>query len=96
MVRQQSAPDMILDGGFRIGFLIMVVGIIMFYMSMFENTVNLTFDYLEFWEKFRTFPEWVQVIVGGIMFVGIALIVSVGRVFVESMIQTLFGRDQGF
>jgi hypothetical protein len=96
MVQEQNASDRILDAGMKIGFLIMVVGIIMFYLPMFETTMDITFDYIQFWEMFRTFPEWVQVIMGGIMFVGLAFIVGVGKELVEKMVQSLFGRETDF
>jgi hypothetical protein len=96
MIRQQSVSDRIFDAGMKIGFIIMIVGIIMFYLPMFQNTMDLTFDYLQFWDKFRTFPDWVQVIVVGIMFAGLAIIVGAGKEIVENIVQDLFGKDEDF
>jgi hypothetical protein len=96
MIRDKDSFDTILDAGIKIGFLIMVVGIIMFYLPMLQATVDITFDYLQVWEKFRTFPDWVQVTFVGIVFVGLALIVGAGRGLVENMVLILFGKDEDF
>jgi hypothetical protein len=79
--------------GFKVGFLIAFVGVMLFYLPFVEQSVELTLEYMDFWVRFRELPGEMQVIVAGLMLMGAAIIVGAGKELVENMVNTLFGRE---
>ena len=89
MDERDGPLDIIFGIGFKIGFLVIIVGLMLFYMPLIGNTFDLTFDYIGFWEDFQTLPEWVQVTMTGAMLVGAAITVGTAKELVENLVNVL-------
>ena len=79
--------------GFRIGFLVAVVGLIMSYMQLLDITVSSMMDFTGFWPKFNVLPSWIKLALTGLMLMGAAIATGTLKDLVEAMIEGLLGRD---
>ena len=93
-MQRNGTLDLLFGIGFKIGFLVVIVGLLMFYMPLLDMVVSPTLDLMGFWGSFRELPEWVQVVVTGVMLVGAAIVVGSVKELTESMVDQLFGRDE--
>jgi uncharacterized membrane protein len=93
MEQRESCLDLLFGIGFKVGFLIVIIGLLMAYVPAVESTVDLTLDFMGFWESFSATPPWVQVILTGLMLVGAAIVVGSLKGLIESMVNSLLGRD---
>ena len=93
MEQGESTLDVVFGIGFKVGFLVVVVGLIMFYMPMVDSTVNMTLDLMGFWESFRALPEWIQVVTVGFMLAGAAVVVGALKDLVTMFVDSLLGRE---
>ena len=57
MEGKENAFDLVFGIGFKVGFLIVLIGLIMFYMPYIQGVTNLALDYMDFWETFRLLPS---------------------------------------
>jgi hypothetical protein len=90
---KQSDLDLLFGIGFRTGFLVVVVGLIILYMELVNITVNPMLNLIGFAAKYRSLPGWLQLVTTGFMLMGAALAISTIRDLVESMVEGLFGKD---
>ena len=86
--------DLLFGIGFKIGFLVALVGLIMMYMPLIYNAVNPLLEYIGFWEAFRANPEWLRVSITGLALMGAALVVRVIEGWVEEIVKVLFSSDK--
>jgi len=86
--------DLLFGIGFRIGFLVALVGLIMMYAPLIYNAINPLLDYIGFWNAFRANPSWLRVSATGLALMAAAVAVSVIKGWVEEMIEILFGKDE--
>jgi hypothetical protein len=94
--RWENALDLFFGIGFKIGFLIAVIGLIMMYMPLLHKAVNPLLEYIGFWEAFRANPGWLRVFITGIVLMVAAIAVSVVKGWVEDMAEILFKEDEFF
>jgi len=90
---KQSDLDLIFGIGFRTGFLVVVVGLIVLYMEMIDVAINPLLNLIDFAGKFRSLPDWLQLVTTGFMLMGAALAISTFRDLVELMVEKLLGED---
>ena len=86
--------DLLFGIGFKVGFLIAVVGLIMMYMPFIHAAVNPLLKYIGFWKAFNANPGWVRVFVTGLALMAAAVVVSVIKGWVEDMVEILFSREE--
>jgi hypothetical protein len=94
MKRPQSGLDRAFDGALKIGFMVVFVGLMMFYMPLLDRAVEGVFGYIDFWAAFNGVPPMIQVVVAGMMLVGAAVVVGTLKELVESMVHGLYGREE--
>lgn len=92
--KEESASDVIFGIGFKVGFLIAVFGLILMYIPIVENTVDLTFDFMGFWDTLRSLPQWMQFVFSGLLIMGAAVIVYTGKWMIEELVNGTFGREK--
>jgi hypothetical protein len=93
MHKRNGDTEKILDAAFKIGFMIVIVGLSMFYMPILSKTVDVTFGYIEFWQMYQSIPQWMRLIVAGSMLVGAAVVIGAGKEFIERFVFFLFGEE---
>lgn len=76
--------------GFKIGFLVAVVGLIMTYMPLMEEAAKPFLQYISFYEVMDSNPLWVRVFATGVMLMVAAAGISVVKGWVEEMADILF------
>jgi hypothetical protein len=92
--RFRIALDLLFGIGFKIGFLIAVVGLSMMYMPMIQIAFNPLLEYVGFWDAFRANPVWLRVFITGLVLMGAAIVISVVKGWVEEMVDVLFSKDE--
>ncbi|MFH1055223.1 MAG: hypothetical protein V1744_03900 [Candidatus Altiarchaeota archaeon] len=97
MMPKESKLDLIFGVGFKVGFLIVVVGMMTVYMPILAVTVDSILDISDAWGSFLMLPSWLQAVITGFTLMGVAVVLYTGRYLVEDMVHHLFGRDvEGF
>jgi len=79
--------------GFRIGFLVAIVGLIISYMELLDITVGSMMDFTGFWPKFNILPSWIQLAITGLMLMGAAIVTGTLKDLVEAMVEGLLGKE---
>ena len=94
-MRQGSGiVDTLLGAGFRIGFLVAIVGVFIMYLPLLDTRLMPTLDLMGVWDRVQTLPVWVQLILLGLVFIGVALSIASGKFLLEGMIDILLGKDE--
>lgn len=93
-MKPESGFDTVFGIGFRVGFLVVLVGVLMFYFSMFTANVEVFLGYSEVWATFLALPNHIKFIVVGVALMGVAVVMSVLRENVEDFINLLFYNDR--
>jgi hypothetical protein len=91
---EEGTVDVIFGIGFKIGFLVVLMGLVLAYIPLIQRNVEITLDYIGFWDAFRTLPAWLQLIFTGFVLMGVAVVLSVFRGNVEDFINLLFYKDR--
>ena len=88
--------NQVVNAGFKIGFLLMVVGIIVYLNEMMKDTVVEMFNLLEIWEFVNLMPTHLRIILAGIGVVLAAMLVGFMKDKLVDLVDGLFGRDKPF
>ena len=91
--RLQNALDLLFGIGFKVGFLVALIGLIMMYMPLIHRAVNPLLEYIGFWDAFKANPGWMRVSITGIMLMVAAIAISIIKGWVEDMVEILFSED---
>ena len=94
MTRGSEALDLLFGIGFKVGFLITIVGMFMMYMPLISHAVDPLLHQIGFWEAFRANPYWFQVFFGGLVLMAFVILINVVRGWVEEMVDILFGKTE--
>ncbi|MFH0862632.1 MAG: hypothetical protein V1875_06330 [Candidatus Altiarchaeota archaeon] len=94
MIRREDRFNSFMHLVFRLGWLVALMGILVYFAGFFAAYADLTLDYAGIWTAFNSLPFWLQLIVVGIILVLTAMIVGASREVVEAMVDHLFGKDQ--
>jgi hypothetical protein len=89
------AVELLFGIGFKMGFLITLMGGLMMYMPVIERAVNPLLGMVGFWDAFNSNPQWVRVFMTGFALMGVAAFVTLIKGWIEPLIDTLFFEDQG-
>ncbi len=87
---KENPMDLLFGIGFRIGFLFVIVGMMLAYIPFIDRSVTLTLDYVGFFHSFKMLPKELQVVVAGIMLMGVGLIMHQMKKLIEDFINLLF------
>lgn len=93
MDSKEGTLDIVFGAGFKIGFLFVLAGILVFYMQLFENVVSPALSKLGFENTLNASPMWLKVVITAVLLVGAALAVHIIRDLVELVVHKLLGRD---
>jgi hypothetical protein len=93
MSEKEGPFDLLFGIGFKVGFLVAIAGLILFYMPFFERAAALTLTYTGFLDSFAALPTWLQLVVGGLMLVGLAIVMGTLKGLVEKLVHGVFGKD---
>ncbi len=91
MEQGETTLDLVFGIGFKIGFLVIIVGLLMFYMPLIDHTVMKAMDYTGLWDAFRTLPVAIKVILAGTALASVAVIMASLKVLVEDLVDGLLG-----
>ncbi len=89
-----GAFDQVFGIGFRVGFLIVLVGVIMFYFPLFTSTFELAIDYLQVLNALKAMPSHIKLVVAGFCLMGVAIVMSVFKNNMEDFVNLLFYNDK--
>jgi hypothetical protein len=78
----------------RVGFLIAFCGMLLVYMPIIGGLFESLLYTIEFWDRLKTLPNVIQMLLFVSMFVGAGLIVNTLKDLIKSMVDMLFGRDE--
>lgn len=94
MTDKKQSFDKIFGIGFRIGFLIVLVDVILVYFTYFTKTVELALNHYEFFNAVESLPWQLQVLVYGLSLMGVAIVMVYIRDHVENLVNLLFYNDR--
>jgi hypothetical protein len=86
--------DQIFGIGFRIGFLIVLVGLGMFYFQYLRIVLESALIETEIFSQFNSLPMYMRLVIGGIALMGVAVTMSVVKERLEDFINLLFYNDR--
>ena len=95
MNRTKEALDLLFGIGFRIGFVMALLGLMMMYMPLMVRAVYPFLEVIGFWEALRKSPQMVTVIGTGLTLMVGAFCINVVRKWVGQMIDILFSEELG-
>jgi hypothetical protein len=88
------ALELLFGIGFKIGFLIAVIGMFMMYVPLIKETLDPLLEYIGFWTIMRSSPQWVRVFSTGLILMVAAIIISLLKNWIEPLIDVLFWEDK--
>jgi hypothetical protein len=88
------ALELVFGIGFKIGFLIAIVGAMMMYMPILIMTVDPLLETIGFWYAFNSNPQWVRVLTTGLVLMGGAFLISVIKGWFDPIMDLLFFEDK--
>lgn len=89
-----SSFDSMLNAAIKVGFIIIMVGLVAVYIPMLLDAVDITAGLLGAWNRFRNVPAEIQLILTGIVFIGLAVAIGTVRELVEVLVNNLLGREK--
>jgi hypothetical protein len=92
--RWREALNLLFGIGFKVGFLVALVGVVMMYLPLIHATVNPLLNYIGFWDAYNANPEWIRISLIGVVLMVAAVAVSVIKGWVEEMTEILFGGEK--
>jgi hypothetical protein len=93
-MRVLAALEYLLKLLLRVGALIAFLALFMLYLPLIELSLAPLLDYLMFTEIIKANPYWFQVLVSGMLLVGVAIVLSIVKGWLENMVDILFADDQ--
>ena len=94
MTAKESSFDLVFGIGFKIGFMFVIVGLILAYIPFIDKSVSIALTYAGFFNAFKSLPEYMQIVVAGFMFMGVAVVMNSLKGLVEDFINLLFYKEE--
>jgi hypothetical protein len=88
------AFELLFGIGFKVGFLIAIVSMMVMYMPIMVRAVNPLLKIVGFWDAFYSNPLWAQALITGVILMVVALLVNLVKGWFEPLIDTLFFEDK--
>ncbi|MFH1055222.1 MAG: hypothetical protein V1744_03895 [Candidatus Altiarchaeota archaeon] len=86
----KKALNFLFDTVFRVGFIAVILAMLMLYMPLIQNSVNPLLEHIGFWDLWRLNPLWANILSVGLALMGVAIVISLIKGWVEEMINILF------
>jgi hypothetical protein len=93
MDRMRYALELLFGIGFKVGFLVAIMGAFMMYLPLIQVAVNPLLEYIGFWDAFRASPQWMRVFGTGLLLMVVAVFVSLLKTWTEPLFDILFGKE---
>ncbi|MCX6694672.1 MAG: hypothetical protein NTU61_00030 [Candidatus Altiarchaeota archaeon] len=94
MDHRESKGDSMLGLAFNIGFLVMIVGALVYLIPLWDKVMLPIMNLLDVWAFISVMPAWMQIVMVGLALALSAVIIGTVKEFTASMIEELFkGRE---
>jgi hypothetical protein len=80
--------------GFKVGFLVAIVAMMVMYMPIMERAVDPLLKIIGFWDVFYSNPMWAQLMITGILLMILAFLINIIKGWFEPLMDTLFFEDK--
>jgi hypothetical protein len=94
MRMSKYAFELLFGIGFKVGFLIAIMAMLVMYMPVMMNAVNPMLKIIGFWDAFNSNPLWAQLLMTGIILMGVAFFVNIIQGWFEPLMDELFFEDK--